>query len=113
MDKTSGELDQSFVESVIGGPAAILQPKVLQHVMSLVIAPGVKALKVSQVTRIEGSLPAASLQFTDKHLDTLRFFHGRVQQTPFVDFSREGSGFCRNSYAPSSSPRTFGKVSSY
>ena len=75
MDKASGELDQSFVEGVIRGIASILQPEVLQHIVRLVVAPGVETLEISEIAGIEGSLQAAYIQSADKLLQTLRFFH--------------------------------------
>ena len=78
MDKASCELDQPFVEGVIRGIASILQPEVLQHIMRLVVAPGVETLEVSYIAGIEGSLHVAYIQSADKLLQTLRFFHAPV-----------------------------------
>jgi hypothetical protein len=68
MDESSGKLDQSFIEGVIGGLPANLEPEVLQHIMSLVVSLGIKTLEVAEIAGIEGTLAATSLQFFHEEL---------------------------------------------
>lgn len=75
MNESSGELDQSLVVGIIGCMPAILQPEMLQHIVSLVVALGIETLEIAQIAGLEGSGCTASLQSLNKELQSLGFFH--------------------------------------
>ena len=80
MNKSSGELNESLVEGVIGCIPAILQPEMLQHIMSLIVALGIETLEIAEVAGIEGSGCPARFQTLNKGLHALRFFHALVRK---------------------------------
>ncbi len=53
VDKSTGELDQPFVKSVIGCLSSILEPEMFQHIMRFVIVLGIEALEITEITGIE------------------------------------------------------------
>lgn len=52
MNECAGQLDQSFVERVVG-PTLLRQPQFLQHFMGLEKMPAIETLEIRQVMRIQ------------------------------------------------------------
>lgn len=71
MHEGSGELDESLVETRIG--PGLFEPKVLQHIVRLVIVASVEAREKARIAR----RPSASVhaEFADKCLDAVAFLH--------------------------------------
>ena len=64
VNKSTGQLDQAFVEQIIGA-LPTWKPKFLQHVVGLVIEPLIKTLKKAQVM----SIPSLSSLIFDQNSD--------------------------------------------
>ena len=85
MDKSSGDLDERFVE--IGHPIGLLRfhlkPEMLQHIVRLVIALLLEALKIAEVARVGGGVVGSrrpspvwgGRQGFDEALNAIVFFH--------------------------------------
>ena len=77
MNERSRGLDQSLEKVVVAGVA--VEPKVLQHVMSFVVALIVPAAKVSAIERIHrdfaGKSRSLALQVTDELRNSFAFVH--------------------------------------
>ncbi len=71
MHESSRQLDESLVETRIG--SGLLQPKVLQHIVRLVVISGVEAREIPRVARRPPE--PADAEFADKCLDAVAFLH--------------------------------------
>ena len=85
--KRAGELDQSFVKSALR-IRPVLEPKILEDIMSLVILAGIEAGKVAEITGVERRL-VLHRERGDKPGDTLTFLH----KADRVEKSNSNSGF--------------------
>ena len=52
VNKPPGQLDQAFVETIVGRLATFLQPEMLEHIVSFVIAPLIETLEIAEVTGV-------------------------------------------------------------
>lgn len=97
VDEGTGQLDQPLMEAVIGSTSSILEPKMLEDIMRLVIELSVEALEVSEIAAVEFRGSTRGLQSLHELPDAFRFFHRR--------FSRGGSSSCRSRRALSRQSR--------
>jgi len=77
MDKSPGQLDEPLVESVIGSLASILEPEMFQNIMCFIIVPGIEALEITEIARIEVRF-LIQIQRFHKRFDAVGFVHGSI-----------------------------------
>lgn len=53
VDKSSRELDQSLVKGMVGMSLSLAQPKMLQHIVRLIVKTPVETLEIAKITGIE------------------------------------------------------------
>jgi len=73
MHEPSGQLDQAFEKSVVRRGLTILQPKMLQHIMGLVVALRIEAFEIAEVAGVMLA-GIGNAQRSHEFLDALGFF---------------------------------------